>query len=226
MTLKLKLADYHLFLFDMDGLLINTEGLHFEAYRRFLIKRGYTLPWSFEDYLQIAHTSSSSLKEAIYRLFPKLYEEQPKWAVLYEEKKKAFMEVLLGSDVEWMPGAQAFLTNLLELEVAIAVVTNSTKEQVRMLCSKQPLLSSITRWVVREDYEKAKPDPQCYKLAIDKWGFSGVRVVGFEDSARGLMALLGSASTSVLVTTYDYPQLAAYQGRFEQVRSFNEIDWV
>lgn len=226
MFVQIKAKEYQLYLFDMDGLLIDTENLHFEAYREFLSRRGYTLPWTFNQYLQIAHSGSSALKEAIYRLFPDLFEKEPKWNVLYEEKKATYMDVLLRSEVRFMPGAEKILTHLIEAQRTLCVVTNSTADQVDIIVKRLPLLQSIEGWIVRENYEKSKPDPQCYKLAIDRWAYPGFRIIGFEDSARGLTALVATSATSILVSPYQYLQLEAYEGRFTQVPSFELIELV
>lgn len=222
--MRIKTPEYQLYLFDMDGLLVDTDKLHYQAYQRFLECRNYKLTWSFQEYLQIAHSSSSSLKEAIYRLFPDLFEKEPSWDVLYGEKKQAYMEILQESPVVLMPGAERIIRTLLELGKTICVVSHSTKDLVEIIHTKQPLLTEIEGWIVREEYEKAKPDSACYKLAIDRWAYPGFHIIGFENSARGLVALIGSSATGVLVSPYQYAQLEAYEGRYTQVASLEEIE--
>ena len=41
------ISNYDLFLFDLDGLLVDTEKLHFEAYKRLCSRFGYELAWDF-----------------------------------------------------------------------------------------------------------------------------------------------------------------------------------
>ncbi len=225
--MKLKTEDYQLFLFDLDGLLIDTDSLHHQAYVDFLKKRKYNLPWSFQEYLSIARSSSSALKEQIYNLFPDLHEIEPNWEVLYAEKRSAYIELLKKArSIPLMPGAESFLMRILYVGKTVAIVTNAGREEVEIIKTKVPLFSHISEWVVREDYEKPTPDPQCYKMAIDRLSFTRLGIIGFEDSARGLVALLGSSATAVLVSPYEYPQLEAYKGRYERVASFDEIELI
>lgn len=225
--MKLKTEDYNLFLFDLEGLLIDTDWLHHQAYVYFLKKRNYNLPWTLEEYVTISRSSPSAIKEQIYTLFPALHEAEPKWEVLYSEKRQAYMELLRRvKTIPFMPGAQAFLKTILYLGKTLAIVTNVTREEVEIIREKVPLLAQVYEWVVREDYEKQTPDPQCYKTAIDRLAFSRVGIIGFEDSSRGLIALLGSSATAVLVSPHNYEQLEAYKGRYEHVPSFNDIELI
>src|SRR5690349_7373282 len=95
--------DFQLFLFDFDGLLVNTEHLHYQAYVNMLANRGLTLGWSFAQFCEVAHINSSAIREAIYAQFPDL---EPNWNLLYEEKKEAYLQLLTAGKVELMPGVE------------------------------------------------------------------------------------------------------------------------
>ena len=81
------IQNFQLFLFDLDGLLVNTEELHYQAYVTMLQRRGYTLTWDFPAYFQIAQQDSKAPEIHIYKEFPKLQKDEPNWAILYAEKK-------------------------------------------------------------------------------------------------------------------------------------------
>lgn len=219
----MQLNSFSLWLFDMDGLLVDTEYLHLEAYRRMCASRGVVLSWDLSQFLQIAHKSSSAIKEQMYTQFPKLRETP--WQKLYLEKKAQYLQCLDSQTLRPMPGADLMVQYAAELGVKMCVVTHSPKEQTQIVREKLPFLNQIPRWITREDYARAKPDPQCYKKAIDLYHSSHAKsaVVGFEDSARGLMALMGTSSRAVLVAKAHYPQLKAYEGRFHAVQSFIEL---
>ena len=78
---------FQLFLFDFDGLLVNTEELHFLAYKKMCSNRGFNFDWSFERYCESANYIADLLKHELYEKFPLLYEMEPSWDVLYAEKK-------------------------------------------------------------------------------------------------------------------------------------------
>lgn len=199
--------NFQLFLFDFDGLLVNTEELHFAAYKMMCKRRGYDLDWSLDKFFGEAHFDSTALCDAIYAQFPKLKKEEPRWEVLYAEKKAAYMEVLQGGNLKLMPGVEKLLKNLEKAKIKRCVVTNSTKEQIEFIKSELPELKSIPYWITREDYTKPKPDPECYLKAIAKYAKKGDKIIGFEDSLRGFTALQGAGVQGVLICPLWHPQL-------------------
>ncbi len=201
---------FDLFLFDFDGLLVNTEELHFCAYVEMCKKRGYALKWSLPRFFEAAHFKSTGLKEAIYAEFPKLYEEEPKWDVLYAEKKNIYQMLLHAGKINLMPGVKPLLEALEKNNLRRCVVTNSLYEQIEAIKKQQPVLQTIPLWITREDYKEAKPRPDGYNTAIAKLGKPGDKIVGFEDSTRGLQSLLAANVTqAILVCPLEHPQMVS-----------------
>jgi beta-phosphoglucomutase len=64
--------NFDLFLFDFDGLLVDTERLQFQAYVNTLANRGVDLGWDYSRFCQLAHLNASALREEICRKFPEL----------------------------------------------------------------------------------------------------------------------------------------------------------
>lgn len=190
--------DYQLFLFDFDGILVNSEKLHYLAYKKMCRDRGCELLWDMPTYVGYAMYSSEGLQQGICATFPQL--ATVPWAQLYAEKKAAYAELLEQDPVELMPGVEALLQALDEAGIKRCVVTHSTLAQVSQIRKNQPILDSIPVWLTREDYEKPKPSPECYQKAIDQLAHPDDRIVGFEDSPRGLQALLGTRAEGVFVT--------------------------
>jgi len=195
---------FQLFLFDFDGLLVNTEHLHFQAYVNMMARRGYALDWSFVQFCEMAHLNSTALRDGLYAQFPDL---EPNWDVLYEEKKKAYFDLLLAGKVELMKGVEPLLRELAAAGIRRCVVTNSLREQTQMISSQLPLLKTIPKWITREDYSKPKPDPECYLRAIALCAQPGDHIIGFEDSIRGLRALSQTPALPVLICESHHPLL-------------------
>ncbi len=199
---------FSLFLFDFDGLLVNTEELHFAAYQEMCRRRGFSLPWTLLEFFEAAHFSSTGLAKAIYQEFPQLLDKEPNWQVLYEEKKSIYQSLIQSEKLQLMPGAEEILLWLQEKNLRRCVVTNSFQKQVDAICEKLPVLKTIPLWITREKYTQAKPDPEGYIKAIKQLGIPGDCIIGFEDSFRGLTALIGAGvDLPVLVSPPDHPQM-------------------
>jgi beta-phosphoglucomutase len=218
---------YQLFLFDFDGILVNTEELHYKAYLKLCADRGFSLKWDMRTYMRYAMYTSTGVREGIYREFPELYREEPNWDVLYKEKKKAYFQLLEKEGVSLIPGVEVLLRDLEKAAIKRCVVTHSPSEQIMLIRSQNPILNSIPNWITREHYSQPKPSPECYLKAIEIFKAKGDRVIGFEDSPRGLKALLGTEAEGVFLTNCfdegEIAQLVEELGKFTHCNSFTEL---
>ncbi len=195
---------FDLFLLDLDGLLVDTERLHFQAYQAVCRDYGVALDWDLGKYLQIAHSSAEGLKDALMDL---LQEKEANWDVLYAEKKKVLQNLLTPQNVALMPGVEALLKELSITRTKRCVATNSSKEQVVRIKQVLPILESVPMWITREDYEDPKPAPDAYLKAMGLLFDPGDRVIGFEDSLRGFNALKSAGAMPVLICDPKHPQM-------------------
>lgn len=198
------IENFDLFLFDFDGLLVNTEPLHHRAYVEMLKNQGFTLDWSFAKFCFFAHANALALKQAFYTQWPDL---NPNWEELYQEKKKIYLELVHQGYLELMPGAAQLLSLIEKKNKRRVVVTHSPQEQIDLICSKLPLLRTIPHFVTRAQYKEPKPHPECYLKAIELYGQKGDRIIGFEDSIRGWTALKRTPAKAILVCLSDHPLL-------------------
>lgn len=202
---------FQLFLFDFDGLLVNTEVIHYQAYVDMLRKEGIETDWSFHRFCKLAHLNASALKEALYAEYPQL---DSNWSRLYAEKKKIYCELIRSGKVELMPGVEPLLKALAQANIQRCVVTNSFRDQIELIRSQLPALKTIPHWITRENYDNPKPAPDGYLRAIELYGKKGDRIIGFEDSVRGIEALRQTPALAVLICPPHYPllQLALGEG--------------
>ena len=200
------LHDFQLYLFDFDGLLVDTEPLHYKAYKNILSKNRIDFPLTLERFYQLAHLSATALREAIFEVAPDL---RPNWENFYQEKKVHYQELLDNEPVALMPGAERLLKALAKADLRRCIVTNSTRSNLERAARLQPILKTLS-WITREDYREPKPHPECYQLAIALHGQPGDRIIGFEDSLRGWQSLSqASVQVPVLVTNFHKPPQGA-----------------
>lgn len=200
------LLDYEAYFFDFDGLLANTEMLHFKAYKTLLHSKGFHLDWDFATYVSFAHQKTEIFAKAIYSLFPSLEEIQPNWMLLREEKQAIYQDLLYHTPIDLMPGVAEMLTLLQKHNKALYVVTNAPKVQIEAIMEHKPFLKIIPTWITREYYIHPKPSPECYIKATSLHSNKPFKGAGFEDSVKGLQALEGSALDAFLIYPSYYPQ--------------------
>ena len=201
---------YQLFLFDFDGLLVNTEEIHYNAYKTMCARRGFNFSWDFNRYCQAAHYDANALRDQLFIEFPELQRQEPDWSVIYAEKKKALKELLSEGSVKLMPGVEELLNKIQESQIKSCVVTHSPDEMVNLIRKQLPILNTIPFWITREHYDQPKPSPECYIKAIDLLAQPHDKVIGFEDTPRGLKALFGSRARPVIICQAQYPELPSF----------------
>jgi HAD superfamily hydrolase (TIGR01509 family) len=163
------------FVFDLDGTLIDSERVHYDA----LIKAGWRPGTSFEEYTFLLDTKGI--------LYPD------------DETRKRKKENMAYENVTLIKGAEQAINHVYLNKLEHAVVTNSSRSVVEKFCEQLPILKKLTNWVTREDYNLPKPDPECYLLAMEKFNTSGKHVVGFENTLLGAKALRAITDDIVFV---------------------------
>lgn len=218
------IQEFQLFLFDFDGLLVNTEHIHYQAYIDLCRKMGFDLDWSFNEYCSYAHYSDSAIKEGIYAKFPKLFEKEPNWKVLYELKKEIYMQLLISAKIELMPGVKKLLLSLEKENIKRCVVTNSLKSHIDLIKTRSDVLKTIPHWITREDYDKPKPSPESYLKAISLYAEKEDKIIGFEDSIRGYKALNQTPALSILICSKEHPQIQTLPEEVIHFESLEDIE--
>jgi HAD superfamily hydrolase (TIGR01509 family) len=193
---------FDLFLLDFDGLLVNTEQLHYNAYKKMVESLGFVFPIDFMTYLSGAHISQEELKNLIYNHCRGLQEQYPDFKELRAIKQKFYLEWLQTGQLKLMKGVAPFLMELHRKKKRSCIVTNSPKEQVQRAQQQIPELHLIEHLVAREDYTHPKPDGECYRLAAKLYGRPHDRIIGFEDSHKGVLALKHAAIFAVEINPY------------------------
>ena len=192
---------FKVFLLDLDGLLVDTEPRHYQAYQQMLQQQGYTKsPWKdYDAYSSTAYKNNHSIADTIYKAFPQLQQEYPEWEVLRQRKQDIVIELFLQNPIKMMPGAEGFLEWIKTANKISCVVTNSSQELVNIIYDKCSILQNIDHWILRgRDYTRPKPHPESYLQAIQKYG-QGADCIGFEDTEKGIQALCQTSAQPVLI---------------------------
>jgi HAD superfamily hydrolase (TIGR01509 family) len=166
-------------LFDLDGVLADTEPLQWMAYRRVLL--GFGVDVGIEEYRRrwIATGHGPEYACRTYRL-PITPEE-------LRARKAREYRALLEGDVVARPGAAAALARLGATR-RLGLVTNSVREEVELILGRLGMRAVFDATVAREDYARAKPAPDGYLAAAALLGVSPRECAVVEDTERGVRA--------------------------------------
>lgn len=112
-------------------------------------------------------------------------------------------------DYEYVAGFRDFVTCLRRQGTATAVVTSSNREKMKVVYEKHPEFKDLFDAVLTsEDFERSKPDPDCYLKAAQRFNLQPVDCTVFEDSFNGLKSGRAAGMTVVgLATTNSAEQI-------------------
>src|SRR5690554_3448233 len=142
------------FIFDMDGVIIDSEPLHFELNRRIMRDFGLELPDEvFIPYVGI--TNEQMWAELIdrYRLNTTIAELQAKEALL---KREVFQ------DLQPIKGIPELLANLKKDGIAIGLASSSSREFIEMVLEKLQIRGYFQAVVSGRELTRSKPDPEIF----------------------------------------------------------------
>ena len=180
-------------LFDMDGLLIDSEPLWFEVETDVMARLGGA--WTEEDQKQLLGSSlENSIRYFLARaVVPATPAEVAEWLI-------GGMITRVGHrGVRVMPGAAALVAEVAAAGVPYALVTSSQRRFVDAVLSRTGLRFPVV--VSGNDVSRGKPEPEPYVLAARRLGAEPGRCIALEDSVTGVTSAEGAGCLVVAVPT-------------------------
>lgn len=209
-------------LFDLDGLLLDTEPLHAQAWSE--AAGAFATELSARDLLHLRGRRRVDCVSQVRQWI----EQRTGRPAPSEQALLAVQQPIARRLMPSAPpvhGAPALVASLQDLGVPMALVTSSTSEAVAFKCAPHPWLKAIALRVMGDDPELlvGKPAPDPFLLAAHRLGVSPNDCWAFEDSPAGAQsAVAAGCQVHVLVapglTCADYPFGVSCWGSLQQVR--------
>jgi HAD superfamily hydrolase (TIGR01509 family) len=179
-------------LFDMDGLLLDTEVLYIEAMQQAARSLGREMALDFcHSMVGVPARECTLMIEAYYGE-----------GFSIEEFRGRFYELLRGlldAGIPLKPGVVELLDFLAGRGLPLAVATSSERRTAERHLTKAGLLDRFTALVTRDDVERPKPHPDIYLEAARRLGVAPERCLAFEDSNIGLEAAHAAGAMAFMV---------------------------
>ena len=186
-----------LILLDFDGTIMETAKFNCECYN--LVLNKYNKEISYQDFLQ---TINDSHLDIFFKEKSGLKEEE---IIEIRKKKYELMYTHINNtdSIKFIPGMEEFIDFIDKNNVSHCVVTNTALKPINLYRKHFPILNKLKNWITREDYNIPKPNSECYKLAIERYGKETDNIykktIGFEDSWVGYNALKGTVDELYII---------------------------
>jgi HAD superfamily hydrolase (TIGR01509 family) len=182
-----------LVIFDMDGLLFDTEWPSFQALKEAVERRGFT--FTIENYKQLiglAHGKSMEVMQQMYG--GKLpYEE------IMIDYRKRFKEILANDGVGIKRGAIKLLDALDQRGIKKCIASSSARETIASYLKLTGLEDRFDFYISGNEVKKGKPHPDIFLEACKIAGEPVESALVLEDSLNGLKAACAAEIRCILV---------------------------
>ncbi len=187
------------FIFDMDGVLIDSNPFHKIALQQFCKQHGHDL-------------NEAQLREKIYGRTNKdwlrnLFGDIDKNLLLqYADEKEALFRELYKKDIRPLDGLIPFLSKLKEGGIPRAIATSAPRENVDFTLQYADMGGFFETILDESFVSRGKPDPEIYLKSAKALGFDPANCIVFEDSLSGIEAGKAAGCKVVGVTTTHSPE--------------------
>jgi len=178
--------------FDLDGLLFNTEELYQEVGTELLRRRGCAFDRELLD-LMMGRPGRVALRMMIE--YHRLAATVEQLAAETDEIFPAILDLRLA----FMPGVSELLDALERAEIPKAIGTSSGRRFTLDLLTRFAIEERFAFVLTAEDVDEGKPHPEIYLKAAERFQVSPGEVVVFEDSANGCRAAVAAGTFAVAV---------------------------
>jgi beta-phosphoglucomutase family hydrolase len=168
-------------IFDMDGVIAETERAHIDAEKQTMLKYGIKIT---EEEL---HKYTGTTAKSMFMDLIKKYELDTTFDRIFNEKEKILFK-LLNEDVTPTKGVIDLLHRLREVGIKLGLASSSHKRLVEFVLKKLKITDLFDSIVSAEDAAKSKPDPEIFLLSAHMLKVDPTECCVVEDSRLGVEA--------------------------------------
>ena len=211
--------NYKAVIFDMDGLLFDTEIVYYEASQMVADQMGF--PYDKELYLKYLGISDEEVWANYHQIFASFGKNNVQKFIndAYEETIRRFS---LGA-VQLKPGVIELLDFLEEHRIPKVVASSNQRHIIELLLEKNQLTNYFETIVSAENVKRAKPDPEIFLLAHEYLGTKKQETLVLEDSKNGILAAASAEIPVIMIPDLLAPSEDLQQKTLAVLSSLHEV---
>ncbi len=204
-------------IFDMDGVIIDTEPIHHHAFFTQFAELGIAV--SDELYASFLGSSTRNVFQRLKQEFA-LAQEVP---ALLQRKRELFNQAFdTDAGLDLLPGVRALIQDLREHDVQLVLASSASKATIARVFNRFGLGPYFSHIVSGEDFVQSKPNPAIFLHAAELAQTPVSECIVIEDSANGVAA---AKAAGIYCVGYASPHSAGQDLRLADrvIRDFSEM---
>ena len=178
--------------FDMDGLLCDTEVVYRDAMRAAAAEHGHEMPMPL--FLSLIGLPSITADQKILDHYGDLFPFAE-----FDRRVSELVAQACEVGIALKPGVATLLDHLDQLGISRAIATSSSHRSVTAHLGKSGILPRFQHVVARGDYVRGKPHPDPFLKAAERLGVSPQNCLALEDSHNGVRSASSAGMMTVMV---------------------------
>lgn len=185
-------------IFDMDGVVVDTVPIHFNAWKKMFADYGHE--FSFEEYKQ--KVDGIPRIDGAKAVLTELSDQQIEVAAA--KKQEYFLEEIEKSEIPIYQTTFDLINDLQKRGIKVAVI--SASKNAPQILTRIGLVERLDAVVSGHDVTRGKPDPQVFLIAAEKIGVDPSECIVFEDAVLGVKAAKNASMRCVGIDRYGNPE--------------------
>lgn len=183
-------------LFDMDGVIVDTEPLHRKAYFQVFSDLGMDV--SEELYTSFTGLSTFRTIETLKENFDIPLETQE-----VMRRKRAYFKTYFDTDPDFdlIPGVKDLIIRYYEAGITLVLASSATMTSINMMFDRFDLHGYFKGKISGADLAESKPNPEIFLIAAEKAGESKENCMVIEDATNGIIA---ATRAGIFCAGYDF----------------------
>lgn len=204
-------------IFDMDGLMFDTERLSTVMWGKAGAEQGVTVTKEFVD---ICRGKNS---EDIRKIFLNAFGETFDYDTARAKRHQYMWEYMEANGVPKKDGLVELLTFLRDNQIGVAVATSTGREMAKKMLKMAGVYEYVNAFAFGDEVVRSKPEPEIFIKAAHALGLESEDCVVLEDSGPGVIA--GKAAGGSVIHIPDMVVLSdeIKEGITKEVKSLNDV---
>lgn len=205
------------FIFDMDGLILDTERIAFKSYKEALKEYGYDFTEAF--FLTLVGTNVKLTKELCLNRYGSWFP----FDLLHENHNKITEEYIKKNGVPLKEGVNELIDYLKEKNYKIALATSSDREKAEYLLELVKIKDKFDYIICGNDIVNSKPNPEIFLKAAENLKVEPKECVVIEDSKFGVKAAVNAGMKVINVPDMKMPDSEVKSMAFKIFNNLLEV---
>lgn len=204
-------------IFDMDGLMIDSERVTFECYQEIL--KGMNLTMDEEFYKTLLGKPLKGIYQRFYDVYGNDFPIEDVIKDVHALMAKRF-------ETEGVPiktGLKSLLEYLKENNYKTIVATSSNRDRVDTILSQAQITNYFDDSICGDEVTKGKPNPEVFLKSCQKLGVNVDEAIVLEDSEAGIQASYDAGIKVICIPDMKYPEKQYEEKTFKILKDLNDV---